>query len=294
MEVDGVYEDSHVPTVFAKNEILDSLWAPNSSPSFHGSSSMVNFEDDKNTERERPFFDICKSERFNDDDEVSYEDEYSGFHKPAGKKRRLMPEQVLFLEKSFDVENKLEPDRKTQLAKQLGLQPRQVAIWFQNRRARSKTKVLEREYGSLKASYDKLKEDYDTLFKQNEAMKAEVDLLTEKLVMREKVLSEPVVAPLDLLPKNVDAASNSAKSDVFDSESSHYNTLMEGGADYSSRVFEVEGSGEFSQEEEEDGVSGLVPKIEGEEWCGDDHDLQPNSGNLGFPVQHQGTWLWQY
>ncbi|KAL8035636.1 hypothetical protein ABFX02_12G110300 [Erythranthe guttata] len=255
---------------------------------------MVNFEDDKNTERERPFFDICKSERFNDDDEVSYEDEYSGFHKPAGKKRRLMPEQVLFLEKSFDVENKLEPDRKTQLAKQLGLQPRQVAIWFQNRRARSKTKVLEREYGSLKASYDKLKEDYDTLFKQNEAMKAEVDLLTEKLVMREKVLSEPVVAPLDLLPKNVDAASNSAKSDVFDSESSHYNTLMEGGADYSSRVFEVEGSGEFSQEEEEDGVSGLVPKIEGEEWCGDDHDLQPNSGNLGFPVQHQGTWLWQY
>lgn len=95
---------------------------------------------------------------------------------PAGKKRRLSVEQVQFLEKSFEVENKLEPDRKVQLAKELGLQPRQVAIWFQNRRARFKTKLLEKEYDALKSSYDKLKAEYDNLYKENEKTKNEVEI----------------------------------------------------------------------------------------------------------------------
>jgi len=92
------------------------------------------------------------------------------------KKRRLTPEQVQFLEKSFEKENKLEPERKVQLAKELGLQPRQVAIWFQNRRARYKTKQLEKEYDSLKASYDQLKADYDSLIKEREGLQNEVKL----------------------------------------------------------------------------------------------------------------------
>lgn len=104
---------------------------------------------------------------------VSFDQEQKGEELPE-KKRRLTAEQVQFLEKSFDVENKLEPNRKTQLAKELGLQPRQVAIWFQNRRARCKTKLLEKEYDSLKSCYDKLKADYDTLFSDNEKLKNEV------------------------------------------------------------------------------------------------------------------------
>ncbi|KAB2617499.1 homeobox-leucine zipper protein ATHB-6-like [Pyrus ussuriensis x Pyrus communis] len=86
------------------------------------------------------------------------------------KKRRLSVEQVKALEKNFEVENKLEPERKVKLAQELGLQPRQVAVWFQNRRARWKTKQLERDYGVLKANYDTVKRNYDTLQHDNEAL----------------------------------------------------------------------------------------------------------------------------
>ena len=50
-------------------------------------------------------------------------------------------DQVKALEKNFEVENKLEPERKVKLALELGLQPGQVAVWFQNRRSRWKTKA---------------------------------------------------------------------------------------------------------------------------------------------------------
>ena len=80
------------------------------------------------------------------------------------------------MEKSFEEENKLEPERKTQLAKKLGLQPRQVAVWFQNRRARWKTKQLERDYDVLKSSYDTLLSSYDSIMKENEKLKSEVHL----------------------------------------------------------------------------------------------------------------------
>eukprot|EP00249_Psilotum_nudum_P032489 c48075_g1_i1 orf=352-762(+) len=86
----------------------------------------------------------------------------------AEKKRRLTCEQVEFLESSFDVENKLEPERKLLIAKQLGLQPRQVAIWFQNRRARWKAKQLERDYDTLKARYS-------DILRENEKLQAEVN-----------------------------------------------------------------------------------------------------------------------
>lgn len=92
----------------------------------------------------------------------------------AEKKRRLSVEQVKALEKNFEIDNKLEPERKVKLAQELGLQPRQVAIWFQNRRARWKTKQLERDYGVLKSNFDALKRNRDSLQRDNDSLLGEV------------------------------------------------------------------------------------------------------------------------
>ncbi|KAK7274783.1 hypothetical protein RIF29_15882 [Crotalaria pallida] len=103
------------------------------------------------------------------------EEDYSDDGSQAGeKKRRLNIEQVKTLEKSFELGNKLEPERKMHLARALGLQPRQVAIWFQNRRARWKTKQLEKDYDVLKRQYDALKSDNDSLQAQNQKLQAEI------------------------------------------------------------------------------------------------------------------------
>jgi homeobox-leucine zipper protein len=131
---------------------------------------MVNFEKvggGDNTAS--PFFQPLGS------DENGDEEDCDGCFRRPGKKRRLTANQVQLLERNFEVENKLEPERKIQLAKELGLQPRQVAIWFQNRRARFKTKQLEKDYDSLKTSYDRLRVDYDNLLKEKESLENEVN-----------------------------------------------------------------------------------------------------------------------
>lgn len=136
-----------------------------------GSKSIVNFEEIHGGNKSNVA--VCRQ---SDKDENGEEDLDSFLHQTE-KKRRLTVNQVQNLEKSFEVENKLEPERKFELAKELGLQPRQVAIWFQNRRARFKTKQLEKDYDSLKASYNCLRADYDSIVTENEKLKTEVQIL---------------------------------------------------------------------------------------------------------------------
>jgi hypothetical protein len=70
------------------------------------------------------------------------------------KKRRLSDEQARQLEINFRKERKLETPRKVQLAAELGLDAKQVAVWFQNRRARHKSKLMEEEFSKLRAAHD--------------------------------------------------------------------------------------------------------------------------------------------
>ena len=101
-------------------------------------------------------------------EEANAEEDSDDGSQAGEKKRRLNMEQVKTLEKSFELGNKLEPERKMQLARALGLQPRQIAIWFQNRRARWKTKQLEKDYDLLKRQYEAIKADNDALQFQNQ------------------------------------------------------------------------------------------------------------------------------
>ncbi|ONK76835.1 uncharacterized protein A4U43_C02F320 [Asparagus officinalis] len=125
------------------------IFSSSSHTGFCGSKSMLNFEEICHSTSNQPFYHPREPEE-------TFDDHYDeSLHQPE-KKRRLTSTQVQFLEKSFEIENKLEPERKIQLAKDLGLQPRQVAIWFQNRRARWKTKQIEKDYEVLKKSFDVL------------------------------------------------------------------------------------------------------------------------------------------
>ena len=85
-------------------------------------------------------------------------------------KRRFRDEQIRLLESIFESETKLEPRKKLQLARELGLQPRQVATWFQNRRARWKSKQIEQDYRKLRANYDNLASKFESLKKEKQSL----------------------------------------------------------------------------------------------------------------------------
>lgn len=93
------------------------------------------------------------------------------------KKRRLSSEQVRTLERNFELGKKLEPERKMELAAALGLHPRQVSIWFQNRRARWKTKRLEKDHEELKRQLGDMKAENESLKAHNKKLLCEVNYI---------------------------------------------------------------------------------------------------------------------
>ncbi|KAH0721228.1 hypothetical protein KY290_006145 [Solanum tuberosum] len=90
----------------------------------------------------------------------------------ARKKLRLTKEQSAFLEDSFKEHNTLNPKQKLALAKQLNLRPRQVEVWFQNRRARTKLKQTEVDCEYLKKCCETLTEENKRLHKELQELRA--------------------------------------------------------------------------------------------------------------------------
>lgn len=98
------------------------------------------------------------------------------------KKKRLTQDQVKLLERSFSSDNKLEPDRKLLLAKQLGIPARQVAIWYQNKRARWKTQNLELGYNAIQVQLETALAEKRKLEKDVERLKGELNRAHELLL----------------------------------------------------------------------------------------------------------------
>ncbi|KAH7864333.1 hypothetical protein Vadar_028413 [Vaccinium darrowii] len=90
----------------------------------------------------------------------------------AQKRLRLSDDQSAILEESFKEHNTLNPKLKLALAKRLGVRPRQVKVWFQNRRARTKLKRTAVDYESLKRCCENLTEENRRLLKEVEELRA--------------------------------------------------------------------------------------------------------------------------
>ncbi|KAJ4834176.1 Homeobox-leucine zipper protein hat22 [Turnera subulata] len=88
------------------------------------------------------------------------------------KKLRLTKEQAAVLEDSFKEHSTLNPKQKQALAEHLNLRPRQVEVWFQNRRARTKLKQTEVEYDLLKKCCETLTEENKRLRKELQELKS--------------------------------------------------------------------------------------------------------------------------
>ncbi|XP_078155833.1 homeobox-leucine zipper protein HAT4-like isoform X2 [Carex rostrata] len=122
------------------------------------------------------------------------------------KKLRLSKDQAVVLEESFKEHSTLNPKQKAGLAKQLNLKPRQVEVWFQNRRARTKLKQTEVDCDFLKRCCENLTEENRRLQKEVQELRA-LKLLSPQVYMQ---IAPPTT--LILCPSCERVSNNSATS----------------------------------------------------------------------------------
>nr|AXL93694.1 class I homeodomain-leucine zipper protein 8 [Lolium perenne] len=172
-----------------------------------------------------------------DDEEEEDDDDLAGGGARGGagglgeKKRRLASEQVRALERSFEADNKLDPERKARIARDLLLHPRQVAVWFQNRRARWKTKQIERDFTALRSRHDALRHECDSLRRDKDALAAEIRELREKVEIKQEI-----AVKLEQKPSSAAAAAIYKQDGSTDSDSSA--VLNEEASPYSGAAFD--------------------------------------------------------
>uniref|UniRef100_J3M052 Homeobox domain-containing protein n=1 Tax=Oryza brachyantha TaxID=4533 RepID=J3M052_ORYBR len=122
------------------------------------------------------------------------------------KKLRLSKDQSAVLEDSFREHPTLNPRQKAALAQQLGLRPRQVEVWFQNRRARTKLKQTEVDCEFLKRCCETLTEENRRLQKEVQELRA-LKLVSPHLYMN---MSPPTTLTMCPSCERVSNANNSS------------------------------------------------------------------------------------
>ncbi|MQL84298.1 hypothetical protein Taro_016794 [Colocasia esculenta] len=100
------------------------------------------------------------------------DEEYYAAATPRPKKLRLSQQQSRLLEESFRHNHTLNPRQREALALELNLTSRQVEVWFQNRRARSKLKQTEMECQYLRRCFGSLTEENRRLQRELQALRA--------------------------------------------------------------------------------------------------------------------------
>ncbi|KAK8716577.1 hypothetical protein V6N13_043883 [Hibiscus sabdariffa] len=120
-------------------------------------------------ERELSSEELMEVEKKNNSSRLSDEDEEGV---SGRKKLRLSKQQSALLEESFKQHSTLNPKQKQALARQLNLKPRQVEVWFQNRRARTKLKQTEVDCELLKKCCETLTDENRRLQKEIQELKA--------------------------------------------------------------------------------------------------------------------------
>ncbi|QHN88660.1 hypothetical protein HN51_017476 [Arachis hypogaea] len=137
----------------ASKIIEDSNSSPSAVSSFSNSSIIIKKEKDQEFEVEI-------------DEKAPSSSRDEDGNNTKRKKLRLSKEQSIILEESFKNYSNPNPKQKQELATHLHLLPRQVEVWFQNRRARTKLKQTESDCEFLKKCYESLTEENKRL--QNE------------------------------------------------------------------------------------------------------------------------------
>lgn len=113
---------------------------------------------------------------------LTFQNQKAHHHSNRLNKKRLSQDQVRLLEASFNCNKKLEPEQKLELAKQLGVPPRQIAIWYQNKRARWKNQSLELDYGVLQLRLETALADKRQLEKEVQRLQDELRMAQETLL----------------------------------------------------------------------------------------------------------------
>ncbi|GER25712.1 homeobox-leucine zipper family protein [Striga asiatica] len=146
-----------------------SACSPNSTISSSSGKRSISDEDNYGCQVDADRDRACSRGTSDEDEEA---DNNNSFRNNNNKKLRLSKDQAAVLEETFKDHNTLNPKQKTSLAKRLGLRPRQVEVWFQNRRARTKLKQTEVDCEYLKRCCETLTEENRRLQKEVQQLKA--------------------------------------------------------------------------------------------------------------------------